>query len=390
MAQSLSAQHFLECDNCEENPSKFLCKSCPGYLCENCKIEHEKKKMTRSHEIVALTSHNEDMVDLLFCSNHAKKLECYCDHCKEPVCTDCIIQSHNGHPLKSLSTVYKELTDHYKQEREEIENVLLPRHRELLCSETAKRSAFTKRADELVKKIEAHTLSVIEMVKHVGQQTIESVREAEKEGLHEMNIFKDSLEEKINQLHIMGDEISACLEARPEASFFSSIYRNQLENFQSLPTPVECTLTDFQPENKDKEISLGKPPILQLSKCNLEKESYRPVSKEGDVALRISHDSVDDNLPEEDLEESYNTKKHHGKLSRRKVKKNYQKKASSAAGALWGNPGPLLQSTQLLLGPRTPPHWGPALHVEALEECAQGAPQDQQHHKGERRCNEEY
>lgn len=299
MAQSLSAQHFLECDNCEENPSKFLCKSCPGYLCENCKIEHEKKKMTRSHEIVALTSHNEEMVDLLFCSNHAKKkLECYCDHCKEPVCTDCIIQSHNGHPLKSLSKVYKELTDHYKQEREEIENVLLPRHRELLCSETAKRSAFTKRADELVKKIEAHTLSVIKMVKHVGQQTVESVREAEKEGLHEMNIFKDSIEEKINQLQIMGDKISACLEARPEASFFSSIYRNQLENFQSLPTPVECTLTDFQPENKDKEISLGKPPVLQRSKCNLKKTSY-----EEDVTLQIPHGLFDDNMYEKELEE---------------------------------------------------------------------------------------
>lgn len=297
MAQSLSAQHFLECDNCEENPSKFLCKSCPGYLCENCKIEHEKKKMTRSHEIVALTSHNEELVDLLFCSNHAKKkLECYCDHCKEPVCTDCIIQSHNGHPLKSLSTVYKELTDHYKQEREEIENVLLPEHSELLCSEMEKLSVFTRRADELVKKIDAHTLSVVEMVKHVGERTVESVREAEKEGIHEMNIFMDSIEEKINQLHIMSEQISANLEARPEASFFTSINRNQLENFWSLPTPVEYTLTDFQPENTDKEISLGKPTVLQRSICNLKKERYWHLSKEED-------NSADDNIYEEELEE---------------------------------------------------------------------------------------
>lgn len=41
----LSAQHYLECENCEENPAKFVCKTCPGHLCENCKSEHVKKKI---------------------------------------------------------------------------------------------------------------------------------------------------------------------------------------------------------------------------------------------------------------------------------------------------------------------------------------------------------
>lgn len=91
---SLSAQHFLECDNCEENPAQFLCKTCTGHLCEPCKSKHESKKITKNHEIVALTSRNEEMLDLLVCPNHAKKkLECYCDRCEEPVCTDCIIES---------------------------------------------------------------------------------------------------------------------------------------------------------------------------------------------------------------------------------------------------------------------------------------------------------
>lgn len=40
----LSAQHYLECENCEENPAIFMCKTCPGHLCENCKTEHEMKK----------------------------------------------------------------------------------------------------------------------------------------------------------------------------------------------------------------------------------------------------------------------------------------------------------------------------------------------------------
>lgn len=30
--------------------------------------------------------------------------------CKEPLCTECIIQSHNEHSVSSLATVYKECT----------------------------------------------------------------------------------------------------------------------------------------------------------------------------------------------------------------------------------------------------------------------------------------
>lgn len=98
---SSSAQHYLECDNCEENPAQYFCKMCAGHLCETCKSDHGKRKITRNHEIVSMTSNNENLVDLMYCSTHTnKKLECYCNLCKEPVCTDCIIRSHNGHSVK--------------------------------------------------------------------------------------------------------------------------------------------------------------------------------------------------------------------------------------------------------------------------------------------------
>lgn len=263
---SLSAQHFLECDNCEENPAQFLCKTCTGHLCEPCKSKHESKKITKNHEIVALTSRNEEMLDLLVCPNHAKKkLECYCDRCEEPVCTDCIIESHNGHSVKSMSTAYKEFKEYSKQKKEKIENDLLPSHMAMLAKEKEKRSAFTKRADDIEKKIDAHTLSVVEMVKHIGQQTVESLRKSKKEGLKEMDIFKDNLEEKIKQLHQFNKQISENLEAKPQPSIFKSTRRsNEVERFGKLPSPTEYTLTDFEPQ-KMKEINFGKPPLLQSS-----------------------------------------------------------------------------------------------------------------------------
>lgn len=272
MAKTSSfAQHYLECDSCEENPAQYFCKMCAGHLCEPCKSEHGKKKITRNHDIVSMTSNNEDMLDLLSCTRHTKKkLECYCNRCREPVCTECIIQSHNGHYVRSLSTVYKELRDHYKQKKHEIENVLLPRHKEVLAKKREKRSAFIKKANEIQKKIDAHTTSVITIVKQSGKKTVDILRREEKDGLREMDAFTDNIEEKINQLQLMSKQISAKLEAKPDISMFTSTYTNDLKSFQSLPTSADYTLTDFQPKVISNKMSLGKSPVLQRSQNRLE------------------------------------------------------------------------------------------------------------------------
>lgn len=173
--------------------------------------------MTRNHDIVSLISNNDEMIDLLYCTEHTKKkLECYCNVCKEPVCTECIIHSHNGYSVKSWPTVHKEFTAFYYRKKEEIERVILPKHKEVLANELQKRSAFTDKVDEMEKKIDAHTHGVVEMVKEIGKQTVLSLREAEKEGLQEKDKFKESNEEQINQLQHMCERISDSLKAQPE------------------------------------------------------------------------------------------------------------------------------------------------------------------------------
>lgn len=267
MARTSSfAQHYLECDSCEENPAQYFCKMCAGHLCEPCKCEHGKKKITRNHEIVSLTSKNEDMVDQLNCTRHTKKkLECYCNRCREPICTECIIESHNGYSVKSLSTVYKELTDHFKQEKEEIDKILLPRHNDLLAKEKEKRKAFTKKANRIQMKIDAHIHNVVEMVNQVGRQTVTSLLIAKNDGLREMDTTTESIEKRIIQLHQMSKQLSAKLEAKPDISFFNLTYTNNLKRFQSLPTSADYTLTDFRPQHMNITMLLGKPPVLQSS-----------------------------------------------------------------------------------------------------------------------------
>lgn len=263
---SSSAQHYLECDNCEKNPAKFLCKTCTGHLCEPCKSKHERKKITRYHEILSLNSNskNEELLDIILCPIHAKKtLECYCDRCKEPVCTECILQSHNGHSVKSLITVYKEFRDYSKQKKSQIENVLLPCHKTLLAEEKEKRSALIQRADEIEKKIDAHTQSVIGIVTLFGKQTVASLQKAKMEGLKEMDDFNKLLEEKINKLHQLSKELSTKLEAKPQISIFKSNNSDDLKSFETLPYPIEHNLTDFQPQTLDVKKMFGKPPGLE-------------------------------------------------------------------------------------------------------------------------------
>lgn len=273
--KSSSAQHFLECDNCEENHAKFLCKTCPGHLCKNCKIEHEKKKMTRSHEIILLKSNNEDMVDLLYCTEHTrKKLECYCNRCKEPICTDCIIQSHNGHSVESLSTVYKRMRDYARQQKEKIDNILLPKYRELLSNETAKQSALTRRAEEIKKKIEAHTQSLVEMIIAVGAQTVKDLSKKEKEGNQEIENIKNNIKKQINELQLKSQSISANIEAKPDISFFKVFDRNDLKGFEITLPKTDYLLSDFQPGNIRRTLqdNFGILPILLRS--GNRKESY--------------------------------------------------------------------------------------------------------------------
>lgn len=262
---SLSAQHYLECDNCEENPAKFLCKTCIGHLCEACKSHHERKKITRNHEILPLTSKNEEMLDTLLCPKHAKKkLDCYCDRCREPVCTECIVQSHNGHSVKTLFTVYKDFIDDSKQKKEKIDTVILPRHREVLAKEREIRSAFREKADGIQKEIDAYTQRMVDLVKQFGKETVVSLRKAEEDGLKEMDKFKEHIEKKINELQSLSGHISANIEAKPQFSMFESINSIDLKSYQTLPDSVEFKLTDFEPQPRRFENMFGEPPVLKI------------------------------------------------------------------------------------------------------------------------------
>ncbi|XP_062582650.1 E3 ubiquitin-protein ligase TRIM45-like [Saccostrea cucullata] len=221
-----SAQHFIECEHCEENPSKFLCKTCSGHMCEMCKTDHEMRKFTRHHEKTELTSDKEYTTERPHCFLHiTKKLECYCSSCQKPICTQCLIETHNGHKVENLEETYEKIRRDLQMEKEEIETVLMPKYRDLLSKEEAKTSDVSKRADQGRKQIEDHTEKLKTRFLMFQEESVEDYRPGDVDQILSEKQFGDSpnfhSKEDIKEMKRKRQETPVmCCEEYPEIEDF--------------------------------------------------------------------------------------------------------------------------------------------------------------------------
>ena len=91
-------------------------------------------------------------------------MECFCCQCKEPICTECIVKSHNGHTVQTLSEAYEEIKDNLQSKKDEMENNLLPKYK--------KQTALSKRADDIELQIQEHTEKLLRSVKEISEKTV--------------------------------------------------------------------------------------------------------------------------------------------------------------------------------------------------------------------------
>lgn len=263
---NVTAQHFVECDSCEENPANFLCKTCPGHLCDTCKTEHEKKRMSQNHEIVNLGAGNDKVVDLLFCAKHTnKKLECYCVQCNSPICTDCIIKSHNSHFVRALSSVYKEIRDDLSMKKEEIDNIILPKYRGILAKDEVKRLAMLLRFQEVAIQIDKHSENIVEVVKNTTKDTKKQLLNEQRKILKEIDDHQLNVKAKIKMLEQTSETLSSDLTTEPSISFFKLKDFNLLDRFQAYPIQTVFSISNFKPGCISERIlkNFGKLPKVQ-------------------------------------------------------------------------------------------------------------------------------
>lgn len=195
-----------------------------------------------------MKSNSDDMLDHLLCSDHAKiRLVLYCVRCEKPICIDCLVESHNGHFVKKLSTVYEELVNYYEEQKEKILNELLPKYIELGGNADARKLEVKNSTDEIKNEIDSHIERVIRMVEKIGTLAIGDLHIASSEELQKFINFKSKIDKGITKLNNLCKLMSANIEAKPEISFFKPIKSNDLEGFQKLPTRPHHKIYEFQP-----------------------------------------------------------------------------------------------------------------------------------------------
>lgn len=247
MAASLgSAQHYIECDNCEENPAKYICKTCPGNLCENCKTEHENRKITKDHEVTDLKTGRRYFDFYLNCPDHkSKKLECFCDSCEKPICTECIVLFHNGHAVQSLSAAYKEIKDKQRKKITKIEEKLHS-YIYVLEREEQKELDLSKRADEIEKQIMRHTSNVVEIVNEISKGNVQKLRAMKQKGRNEINRSIIAIRRNVAQLTQDKEKLSAIIEAKSGVSFFQKENSDLLEKIKEDMDETVSNLTRYE------------------------------------------------------------------------------------------------------------------------------------------------
>ena len=101
------------CDSCDENSPIAYCTECDKLFCNKCWEHHQGLKFLRSHSFFTLKEAQNMSQDKLIkmlpssspiCHDHDdQKLKIYCQQCTIPVCVECTIISHKGHPVDEVS-----------------------------------------------------------------------------------------------------------------------------------------------------------------------------------------------------------------------------------------------------------------------------------------------
>ena len=93
------------CEQCGEGKAVAFCRRCTQFICEDCARSHQKMKLFADHEVTTLadpkggggggTSLNG--APLPKCPEHATDMCFFCFDCKQLVCRDCVISTHQEH-----------------------------------------------------------------------------------------------------------------------------------------------------------------------------------------------------------------------------------------------------------------------------------------------------
>ena len=170
----------FECSPCDyegvKRKAKYYCPHCQDYLCDSCKLAHQKMSASRKHQVVSGSlmptkledKGNEDFKSSVQCSCNGKDVTIYCKDDNEAICVDCKTLKHRNCSSSKIeeacanldTTDTKSTNERMKALKTKLE-MLQQKRKEDTENLTAKtvecRDIVIKYKKELMKKIEQLT-----------------------------------------------------------------------------------------------------------------------------------------------------------------------------------------------------------------------------------------
>lgn len=108
LQESSDEMFQFECSPCEyegiKTEAKHFCPECGDYLCQSCKMTHQKLSVTRKHQVVSgskmpkkgETPKEPQLPNIALCSCNSEYVKIYCEDHNEVICVNCKILKHRS------------------------------------------------------------------------------------------------------------------------------------------------------------------------------------------------------------------------------------------------------------------------------------------------------
>ena len=233
MKQKVTTNVPVPCNSCDDDDagsSIAYCNDCKDFLCEECWKAHQKFKVTKSHSSFLLkeTSTNKNNTRMSSsdndpkCFDHMLPLKYYCHgtQCSIPVCSECSLIAHNGHPVC-------ELGDQAEKSKLVLRNIIEKFTENVKSLETRVIPAIDDR-----KKLARSRKSEVEnVIKQAFAKLYESIRKREEALLRECNELAIAKE---TRLTLQQESIQGLLSCLNLCCSLSSIATSEYTDVQLL------------------------------------------------------------------------------------------------------------------------------------------------------------
>lgn len=158
----------FECDPCKYEGDKrganFFCQDCIEYLCDACKLAHQKLAATRKHQVVSkgsmplkryLTTNFQEENEILCTCNDGKKVTVYCKFHNKVICLDCKKLKHRRCESLSIEQACVEFIPCNREQTLQQINELIKEVRMLKIKRSEDMDNLTTQADECRTKVKS-------------------------------------------------------------------------------------------------------------------------------------------------------------------------------------------------------------------------------------------